>query len=332
MDPQQIPYLHIDQTTWRRLAGEVKAFAASEVGGRAKGFFMLLLALLLAISGLNVFGSYVGRDFMTAIEHRDKSGFIGQALIYVGVFAASTAVGAYLRFYEERLGLTWREWLTKRLVDQYLSHGIYYRLESEGELENPDQRIAEDVRVFTATTLSFVLMIFNSSITVLAFSGVLWSISPTLFVVAVLYAVGGSYGMFVLGRSLAGLNYRQLDKEANFRAELIHVRENADSVALLHREERLKARLRRRIDDLVGNFTNIIFVNRKLGFYSIGYNYLVQIIPALVVAPLFIGGAAPFGVIAQSAIAFVHLVGAFSLIVTNFPSLSSYTAVVARLG
>lgn len=332
MDSQKIPYLPIDRLTWRRLAGEVKSFAASEVGWRAKGFFALLVCLLLAISGLNVFGSYVGNDFMTAIENRDKGGFIWQAVIYLGVFAASTAVGAYSRFYEERLGLAWREWLTKHLVDQYLSRGIYYRLEAGGELENPDQRIAEDVRAFTATSLSFALMILNSSITVLAFSGVLWSISPLLFIVSVLYAAGGSFGMFVLGRSLAGLNYSQLDKEANFRADLIHVRENADSVALLHREERLKARLLRRIDELAGNFGRIIFVNRTLGFYSIGYNYLVQIIPALVVAPLFIGGEAPFGVIAQSAIAFVHLVGAFSLIVTNFPSISSYTAAVARLG
>lgn len=332
MDSQQTPYLAIDRLTWQRLVGEIKAFAASEIGEQAKILTALLLGLLFVMSGLNVIGSFVGRDFMTAIEHRDKAGFIWQALLWVGVFALSTAVGAFLRFYEERLGLVWREWLTKRLVGLYLARNAYYHLTASGELTNPDQRIAEDVRVFTSSTLSFALMILNSSITVIAFSGVLWAISPLLFVVSVLYAAGGSYFSFLLGRSLAGLNYTQLDKEANFRADLIHVRENADSVALLHREERLKDRLLRRIDELVENFNRIIIVNRTLAGYSIGFNYLVQVIPALVVAPLFISGEAPFGIVAQSAIAFVHLVGAFSLIVTNFTSISTFTAVIARLG
>lgn len=332
MDPQHIPLIPIDGLTWRRLANEVRLFAASEAGMQAQRLLGLLILLLLVINGLNVIGSYVGRDFMSAIEFRNRSGFIGWAALWIVVFGLCTAVGAFLRFFEERLGLLWREWLTKQLVCLYLEHSVYYRLSSGKELANPDQRIAEDVRAFTSTTLSFALMILNSTLTVLAFCGVLWSISPTLFVVSVLYAVGGSVGSFILGRSLMGLNYSQLDKEANFRAELIHIRENAESVALLHREGRLKTRLMRRIDELVGNFARIIVVNRKLGFYSIGYNYLVQVIPALVVAPLFIDGSAPFGIIAQSAIAFTHLVGAFSLIVTNFPSISSFAAVVARLG
>lgn len=332
MDAQQNPDILINRQAWQRLTSEIKAFAASEAGGWAKCLFALLIALLLSISGLNVLGSYVGRDFMTAIENRNMGGFILQALILIGVFSLTTVAAIVLRFHEERLGLAWREWLTRRLVDLYLARGIYYRLDAGGTLSNPDERIAEDVRVFTTTTLSFALMILNSSITVLAFSGVLWSISPTLFVVSVLYAVGGSYGSFHLGRLLAGLNYSQLDKEANFRAELIHIRENAESVALLHREEQLKDRLLRRIEDLVANFRRIIVVNRSLGFYSTGYNYLIQIIPALVVAPLFIHGQAQFGVIAQAAIAFAQLTGAFSLVVTNFPSLSNFTAVIVRLG
>jgi putative ATP-binding cassette transporter len=130
---------------------------------------------------------------------------------------------------------------------------------------------------------------------------------------------------------LIRLNYDQLDKEANFRARLIHVREHADSIALLRREARLKSQLLERLSDLVTNFQRIILVNRNLGFFTTGYNYMIQIIPALVVAPLFIEGEAQFGVIAQSAIAFAHLLGAFSLIVTQFQSISAYTAVIARL-
>jgi putative ATP-binding cassette transporter len=160
----------------------------------------------------------------------------------------------------------------------------------------------------------------------------LWSISPQLFVVVVSYAVLGSFLTIALGRALVRLNYDQLDKEANFRADLVHVRENAESIALARREGRLRIRLLRHLEDLVANFRRIIVVNRNLGFFTTGYNWLIQIIPALIVAPLFIHGQVEFGVITQAAIAFAQLLGAFSLIVTQFQSISSFAAVIARLG
>ncbi|WP_296806024.1 ABC transporter transmembrane domain-containing protein [Thiocapsa sp.] len=321
----------ISRTTWNRFLEMLAMLARSEVGGKAKLLFALLILLLFGINGLNVVNSYVGRDFMTAIENKDMGGFTHFALLYVGVFALSTMVAVYFRYSEERLGLVWRNWLTARAVDRYLDNRTYFRLHDTGDLANPDQRISEDIRYLTATTLSFVLLLLNASFTVIAFSGVMWSISPLLFVVAVSYAALGSFMTVLLGKPLIRLNYDQLDKEANFRSRLIHVRENADSIALLRREARLKYQLLERLTDLTANFQRIILVNRNLGFFTTGYNYMIQIIPALVVAPLFIKGEAQFGVIAQSAIAFAHLLGAFSLIVTQFQSISAYTAVIARL-
>jgi putative ATP-binding cassette transporter len=175
-------------------------------------------------------------------------------------------------------------------------------------------------------------MVVNASVTIVAFSGVLWSISPLLFGAAVVYAGGGSLLTVVLGRQLAWLNFNQSDKEAYLRASLIHLRENAEAVALLQREGRLKARALRNVDELTRNMKRIIAVNRNLSFFTTGYNYVIQILPALIVAPLFIRGQAEFGVISQSAMAFSHLVGAFSLIVNQFGQISSYAAVVARLG
>ena len=134
-----------------------------------------------------------------------------------------------------------------------------------------------------------------------------------------------------VGGRLVDLNYQQLDKEAAFRSSLIHVRERAESIALLHHEGRLKPRLIRQFTSLVDNFRLIIGVNRNLGFYTTGYNYLIQIIPVLLVAPLFIEGRVEFGVVTQSVMAFAMLVVEFSLIVTQFQSLSSYAAVIQRL-
>ena len=324
--------ISITRVTWSRFGRALKDFANCEVGWRARGLFGLLIALLVVFNALNVVNSYVGRDFMTAISNRDSARFIRQAIAYLAVFGASTLVGAFYSFSEQRLGLLWREWLTRQLLGAYLHRRAYYRLSGAGVLTNPDERIAEDVKAFTATTLSFVLMLSNATVTVVAFSGVLWSISRTLFGVALLYAASGSALTVLFGRRLVWLNYNQLDKEADFRANLVHVQANAESIALLRREGRLGARLRRRLDDLTANMRRLIAVNRNLAFFTNGYNYLIQIIPALVVAPLFIRGEVEFGVITQSTMAFSVLLGALSLVVTQFQSISSFAAVIARLG
>jgi vitamin B12/bleomycin/antimicrobial peptide transport system ATP-binding/permease protein len=329
MTEQRVP---ITRQTWSRFWREVKDFANCEIGWRARGLFALLIGLLVAFNALNVVNSYVGRDFMTAISNRDSARFIRQAIAYLVVFGASSLVGAFYSFSEQRLGLLWRAWLTSELLDAYLDRRAYYRLSAAGVLTNPDERIAEDVKAFTATTLSFVLLLSNATLTVVAFSGVLWSISRTLFAVAIVYAAAGSALTVLFGRRLVWLNYNQLDKEADFRANLVHVRANAESIALLHREWRLGTQLRRRLDDLTGNMRRLIAVNRNLAFFTNGYNYLIQIIPALVVAPLFIRGEVEFGVITQSAMAFSTLLGALSLVVTQFQSISSFAAVITRVG
>jgi putative ATP-binding cassette transporter len=150
--------------------------------------------------------------------------------------------------------------------------------------------------------------------------------------VAVLYAVAGSALTILLGRPLIQLHYRQADCEANFRSELIHTRANADGIALSGKEADIRERLLSRIHGLVGNLRHIIAVNRNLSFFTSGYNYLIQLIPVLIVAPLFIRREVEFGVIGQSAMAFATLLGAFSLVITQFQAISSYASVISRLG
>jgi putative ATP-binding cassette transporter len=178
----------LDRLTWVRWRRAVLDALRSEVGARMKLLFGALLALLFAINGLNVVNSYVGRDFMTAIEQRSMPGFLRMGAIYIGVFAVSTVAAVIYRFTEERLGLLWRHWMTRALVERYLQDATYYRLREQAEIPNLDQRIADDVRTFTTTTLSLLLVWLNGTFTIFAFSGVTWTISPLLFAVAVAYA------------------------------------------------------------------------------------------------------------------------------------------------
>jgi len=321
-----------NRETWGRLTLALRSFLASDSGPRFLQLFGLLIAFLVGINALNVLTSYVGRDFMSAIENRNHLRFVAAAWQYVGVFALATLAAVIYRYLEERLALLWRNWQTRQMLDRYLLRRNYLRLEQQGQLQNPDQRIAEDIRSFTTSSLSFVLMTLNAAFTVIAFSGVLWSISPQLFGVAVAYAVAGSLFTALLGKRLVGLNVLQLDREAYLRSELLQLRDHAETIAVQHGEGGAERRLLQRLDQVVSNTRRMISVNRNVGFFTNGYNYLIQIIPALLVAPLFMRGDVEFGVVTQSAVAFTHLMGAFSLVVTQFQSISSYTAVITRLG
>lgn len=331
MTPGPAPRTRPDRETWKHFVRAIRNFLTSEVRTRALFLCGVLLLIFLVINALNVVNSYVGRDFMTALESRDHPRFIREALRYVAVFAASTVAAVLASYTQEVLGLLWRNWLTRRLVGVYLGDRSYVRMQAPGGLPNPDQRISEDIKTFVAMTLSVSLMLLNGTITVVAFSGVLWTISRTLFLVGIVYAGIGSVVTILLGRTLVPLNYRQADREADFRAQLIHLRENAESIALQHHEPRLGARLFEQIDALIENQRRIINVNRNVGFFTTGYNYLIQIIPALIVAPLFMHGTVQFGTVTQAAMAFSTLLGAFSLVVTQFQTITSYAAVMARL-
>ncbi len=323
--------INISRQQLHLLSEAVGDLLKSPVGGKAGLLVASLLILMLAINGLNVVNSYVGRYFMSAIEKRDSAGFVHFAWLYVAVFAFSTLAGVMFRFSEERLGLLWREWLTRRVTRAYIERHLYLCLGRGDSLSNPDQRITEDIRQLTTATLSFVLMILNGTVTVFSFSGVLWSISPKLFVIAIAYAFTGSILAIWLGKPLIRLNYQQSDFEANFRAELIHTREVAEKIDASGAEPEARDRLNSHLDKLFSNLRRIIAVNRNLNFFTSGYNYLIQLIPVVIVAPLFIQRQVEFGIIGQSAMAFSILLGAFSLIITQIQALSSYATVVVRL-
>ena len=326
------PKNNLNHQTARRLVAAIRNFLGSKSGGKAKLLLGCLLLLMLGINAMNVSNSFVGRYFMSAIEKRDSVGFVRFAWWFVAVFAGSTLVAVMFRFTEERLGLLWRDYLTQRVTGAFIDRGLYLQMSGEDSISNPDQRMTEDVRQMTTSTLSFILMILNGTMTVLSFSGVLWTISPKLFMIAVLYALGGSALTIWLGRPLIRLNYNQADFEANFRSELIHTRENAKEISNDGREPEIRERLMTRIDGLVGNIRRIISINRNLSFFTTGYNYMIQLIPVLIVAPMFISRQVEFGVIGQSAMAFATLLGAFSLVINQFQAISSYASVVTRLG
>jgi vitamin B12/bleomycin/antimicrobial peptide transport system ATP-binding/permease protein len=315
---------------WVLTVQMIRLFFSSAARWPAISRFALLLTLLLAFSGLNVVNSYVGRDLMTAIAEKRWDGFITYGLVYLVVFALLTIVATFSRFSEERLRLQFRAWLTQFLVDLYMSRDRLYRLKASEKVVSPDARITEDVKAYTQALL-FFLMTFNASITSLAFLGVLWSITPWIVLVALIYASAGSAITILLGCPLVRLDNLQLKKEVDLRYQLILSRDMAEAITTLGEARTVRECLRDQLADVVSNNKRIIAVTRDLGLFTNGYNYLTQLIPLAIVAPMYMQGRVEFGVVTQAAMAFATFMNGFSLIIAQVETLSSFTAVTNRL-
>ena len=307
-------------------------FVSSNVRKAARAWAVVLISLSFAVAGVQVLMSYVGRDFMTAIANKDRDGFWHNFLLYLGSFAIAVPIGVYYRYVEHRLALLWRRWLTQHLTMRYFSNRAYYKLRGVGGLDNPDQRITEDVRNFTTHSLTFFLILLNSTVTLVAFTGVVWSISPKLVAVLFGYAFVGTAMSILIGRRLVRLQYEQYQREADLRYSLVRVRDNAESIAFYRGEKRENRDVMARLSSVVENTLRIIAWVRNLGIFSTTYNYAALVLPAIVVAPMFMRGEVEFGVVTQSAVVFAQVLAALSMVITQFEGLSQYAAGVARLG
>ncbi len=317
---------------WRQLAKTVRPLFAPAVRTHTLAGLALLVALALSLNGLNVVNSYVGRGFMTSLADREVAAFYRYGFYYLGVFLASTIVAVSSQFAQDRLALFWRQSLTTHLVDQYLDRHAYYHLHAVAEIDNPDQRLSEDVRSFTATLLSFLMILLNSSITIVSFAVILCSIDTRLFLAAVGYAVVGSLATVLLGHRLVSLNYQQLNKEADLRYALVRIREYTEPIALLRGEPEEDNQVRERLAQVVAVVKRVIGVNRNIGFFTSFFNYLAPILPIILVAPSFLRHEIEFGQVTQSAMAFTQFLGGLAVFIAQFQNISNFAAVITRLG
>ncbi len=298
----------------------------------AVGLLVLIVALSLTLSAFNVLRSYVDRDFMNALAQRDEGRFVIGLGRYAGLFVALVLLAVFYRYAEERLGLFWRNWLSRHVIDAYLKSGTSYRIDIEHEIDNPDQRIEEDVRAFTTSTLSFALILFNSGVALVAFVSILWSISSMLMLGAMAYSLVGSVATYFLGRPLIGLTFAQLRMDADYRYKLVNVRDYSESIAFYRGEASERLSVKARLAKAVKNTRAIVDWNRNLGFLTNGYAYVLAILPTILVAPLYFRGQMELGTVVQAGVAFGQVLGAMSIIVVHFGTLSSLAAVTTRVG
>jgi putative ATP-binding cassette transporter len=326
----------------------------SEERWRARGLLAAVVGLNLALVGMSVLLSYWNREFFNALEARDAALFSrllfawaetdsGLMPGFVWIAALYIAVAVYALYLRQALQIRWRAWLTERLLADWLDGRAYYRLSLEREgADNPDQRLAEDVRLYVDNTLALGLGLMRSVVTLLSFLAVLWALSgpatilgvtiPGYMVwVAILYAILGTWLTHLIGRRLVPLNFRQQKTEADFRYALVRFRDSAEGVALHRGEAREGAALRARFGALMENWWQLMVATKRLTFFTAGYTQVAVVFPFVVAAPAFFAGRIPLGGLTQTAQAFGEVQGALSWIVDNYAGLTEWRATVTRL-
>jgi putative ATP-binding cassette transporter len=295
--------------------------------------------LLMCVGGLGAiglalgaYGTYLSRDVTNALLGKHLIPFYHLMLLAV----AATIAGAFAKVFEEYTGgllyIEWREWLTHYFVDQGFAHRAFYRMSLVGKVDNPDQRIADDIGSFVEWTERLTVPLVFAIAGVATYFAILWSISSSLALFLIAYAIAGTYFSVVIGRRLIGLNYFQERYQGDFRFGLVHVRDNIEPIFMYGGERHESEQLRQRFAAVVRNFKDLILWKRNLGFLTDSYGGLAVLVPTLFVAGAFVAGRIQFGQVAQAVAAFAALHTALSIIVTNFVDITNYANVVVRLG
>jgi putative ATP-binding cassette transporter len=331
-----------------------RPYWSSEERGRARLLLAAVVLLNLSLVGMTVVLTYWQRAFYNALEAKDAGAF--WSLIFLGgevdgtwfpgfcvVAAAYILVSVYQQYLRQALEIRWRRWLTSHYLDGWLSDRAYYRIAlTDPVTDNPDQRIADDARIFVEDTLLLGIDLMKSVVTMVSFILVLWSLSGPLEVlgisipgymvwVALAYSAIGTWLAHLIGRALIRLNFHQQRLEADFRYALVRVRDNVEGIALHAGEVDEKRGLLARFHALTLNWWGIMTATKRLTAFTVGFAQVASIFPLVVAAPAYFAGRIPLGGLIQTSSAFGQVQGAMSWFVESYERLTRLFATVQRL-
>ncbi len=309
-----------------------KPYWFSEDKWIARGLLILLIVLLLGNTAFSVLLLEQSGEFTSALASQNSDRYWTSIYKTIGIFAAAAPFYVFYYFVRDKLVNFWRRWLTHNFLDTYFRNDAFYKLAFNADIDNPDQRIAEDINTFTVRSIFYLLLAVETVLQLIAFCGVLWTISKTLVLFLLVYAtIGTLIASVVFGRKLVALNMFQLRREADFRFSLVRVRENAESIAFYRGEEPESLHIKRRFRDVIENFNKIINWQWFLNLFQYSYSSVTLVMPGLILAPQVLRGDLEVGRVVQAAGAFAAIFTALTVIVNNFDTLSRFAAGISRL-
>jgi putative ATP-binding cassette transporter len=315
-----------------RFIALTKPYWFSDEKWLARGLLALLVVLMLSNTGLLVMLNQQTGEFSSALAARDPDRYWSS--IYHTIVLVIFAVPIYGLYYyvRDKLTVHWRRWLTGRFLSSYFTNKAFYKLTGRADIDNPDQRISQDIDTFTGKAIYFLLIFIEAGLQLIAFCGVLWTISTNLVMVLILYAAVGTLATALLfGRKLVGINYTQLRREADLRFSLVRVRENAESIAFYRGEEQESAVVMSRFQEAFNNYNRLIKWQLGLNLFQYAFTTAALVIPGVILARSVMAGDIEVGRVVQATGAFAAIFKALNTVVEKFDALSLFAAGIGRL-
>ncbi|MDE2417380.1 MAG: ABC transporter ATP-binding protein/permease [Burkholderiales bacterium] len=332
-----------------------KPYYASDEKWKARALLAAIIGLNLALVYMNVLFNDWNKLFYDALQDKNAQVFWTQLGRFSYLAFAFIVIAVYKFYLTQLLELRWRAWMTRHYLQRWLADHSFYRLElarftgqpnAQGNPDNPDQRIQEDINQFTSLTIGLTMGLLNSVVTLASFVGILWSLSGSFTIplggaqyvipgfmvwMAVLYCLAGSVITHTIGRPQIALNFEQQRVEADFRHHMVRVREYSESIALDRGEPVERTQLDLRFGRVLGNYLALIQAQKRLVWFTSFFGQAAVVFPFLVAAPRFFSGAIQLGELMQISSAFGQVQGALSWFVDSYPSLATWRATTDRL-
>jgi vitamin B12/bleomycin/antimicrobial peptide transport system ATP-binding/permease protein len=330
-------------TVWRIAV----PYFRSEDKWAGRGLLAAVIAIELSLVAIDVLLNQWNNRFYNALQEKNWDGFVREIGIFSLLAAFYIALAVYQLYLNQWLQIRWRRWLTSHFLREWLQNANHYRMQLQGDAaDNPDQRVSDDVKLFVERTLDIGIGLLSSVVTLASFVIILWGLSATAplhilgneFAIpgylvwgALIYAIFGTALTQWIGSPLVNLDFNQQRLEADFRFNLVRVRENSEQIALLRGEGAERERLTERFDRVVGNWYAIMSRTKRLTAFTSSYSQAAVIFPYVLVAPAYFADKIQLGGMMQTASAFSSVQKALSFFVTIYRTLADWRAVVARL-
>ncbi|MBX9253605.1 ABC transporter ATP-binding protein/permease [Desmonostoc muscorum CCALA 125] len=299
---------------------------------RAWGMLILLILLIIGFVGVTAFNSFLNRYLVDIIlQEKDYSKFINSISFYAAGLVLVTLLLGFSKFVRKQIALDWYQWLNNQILDKYLSNRAYYKINFRTDVDNPDQRLSQEIEPITSNALNFSATFLEKVLEMITFAIIIWSISQQIAIALIIYTIMGNFIAVYLNQELNSINQAEIESKADYNYCLTHVRNHAESIAFFRGEKQELNIIERRFNKLIKNNKRKIDWERNRDIFNRAYQVAIELFMLFILAPLYIQGKIDFGQVGQASVASFMFATALGELITAFGTSGNFSSYVERL-